>query len=77
MWSEHVYVNWRYADDAATSGKAGFCMCQAPHVRLFEADGRNVIVYDAAQGRYTLLWLEEPEFTRRADELGLHQLRER
>jgi hypothetical protein len=66
---EHVLYNWFYTESARA--EVGVCCCQHAHTPLFFPDGRHVIIFNVRQGRYELRWMEEDEFARRADDLGL------
>jgi len=49
----------------------GVCCCRFPHTRLIGSCGRQVVLYDPVQRKFTLQWMDEDTFQRRADELGL------
>ena len=67
----HVYYDALFDHRPGTSHEVGVCCCREPHARLLGPDGRHVLVFDTATGKYAVLWLRETEFARRADELGL------
>jgi hypothetical protein len=70
----HVYANTFYHAQAASRGQAGVCCCREAHERILLPSGRHVLLYDASDGSYSVVWMEEPEFRMRADELGFRAL---
>ena len=70
VWRDHVLDNWRFTEQAAFAREVGVCCCEQPHSRLFQASGRYVIIYHVAQQKYELVWMNELEYQRRAEELG-------
>ncbi len=71
VWREHVLDNWRFTEQAAYAHEVGVCCCEQPHSRLFRPAGRYVILFNVPEQKYELKWMDEPEFARRAVELGL------
>lgn len=70
-WRDHVFHNEMFNRQKIFRQKVGVCCCKQPHSSLLWAPGRYVIIYDAQSQKHQLLWLEEKEFDRRANELGL------
>jgi hypothetical protein len=70
-WNGSVFENSRFTEQAAFMVSVGVCCCERPHGRLFRPGLRHVVVYRVREETYDLLTLEEGEFARRADGLGL------
>jgi len=66
----HYFYNARYARQPDRKDPVGVCCCEAPHHLYLRPDGRHVIVFDGQ--RYSLGWLSEAEFQRRASALKLN-----
>lgn len=68
---DHVHYNVFYADRATFTREVGVCCCLRPHSRLFRSSGRHVIILDVDRGVHSVVWMDEAEFARRAEQLGL------
>lgn len=71
----HIHYNWFYTE--SPHEEVGVCCCRHPHTRLFLPAGRHVITFSVRQRKYKLTWMNEDEFVRRAEALGLRLLLER
>lgn len=67
----HVHYDAFFTARLGRAPQMGVCCCVRPHTRLMLPNGRHVITFDAAQGKYAVQWMDEAEFVRRQDELGL------
>jgi hypothetical protein len=70
-WNAGVFENLRFTEQTAFMGSVGVCCCERPHGRLFRPGLRHMIVYRVRGETYDLVTLEESEFARQADGLGL------
>ena len=70
-WNSGVFENSRFTEQAAFMGSVGVCCCERPHGRLFRPGLRHLIVFKVREETYQFLTLEEGEFARQADGLGL------
>jgi len=66
----HVHINTFYHVLAASRGQAGVCYCRESHERILLPSGRNVLLFDAADKSYKVVWMEETEFRAQAEGLG-------
>jgi len=67
----HVYYEALFSRSGSARREVGVCCCHVPHDRLIGPTGRHVLVFDTQTGRYTVEWVRESDFPRRAAELGL------
>jgi hypothetical protein len=65
----HYIYNWLFTNSYRP--EVGVCCCRDPHVRLFQAPRRYVIILDAETRKYRLVWMKDSDFAERADDLGL------
>lgn len=69
----HVYYNmlYAYSMEIGYGREIGVCCCKRPHTRLFLPNGRHVIVFNVERETFELHWMDEADFARRSEELGL------
>jgi hypothetical protein len=65
----HYIYNWLFTNSYRP--EVGVCCCRDPHIQLFQAPRRSVIVLDAETRKYRLVWMKERDFAEKADNLGL------